>query len=433
MVQTRRVYILTNFVGYLKSYSPIIVTALQIEMLRLHGYVPVLLASEGWNPPEGSIFSSVETIKLPNVPVSNQPGLDPTFDRDVDVLYRALAEHLPGEAVVVSHDLIFLPDYVKHNVAARRLADERPGVQWLHWVHSATAPSGLIKEREMYGDKYKELLKQKFPNSVVVFPNAYSIPRVARNFSYEEDEVFEVPHPNDITEGMEPIIKKLFEAKKLYIPEVLMVYPLRLDRGKNAEMNVHLVAALERAGTSAMLLFCDFQSTGGDKVQYREELKNLAAELGVQDNVVFMSEFDESASMEVSHKAILDLFTLSNVFLMPSKSETYSLITQEAMSRGNICILNHDFPPFRQIFGDNAMYKSFSSNIGFDGFDGEINTTYADIKLFFDDIALSVKYYLLHERAIKAKTWVRTQRNLHTVFKKYMEPLLRKDTAEPHE
>lgn len=429
-----KLYILTNFSAYLKSYSPIIVVGMQIEMLKRQGIEPVLLVSEGWNPPEGSIFSEVETVRLPAVPVSNDPGVDETFDRDVQKLYEALAGVFRGfdpdreKAVVLTHDLIFLPDYVKHNVAARKVADEHPYIQWLHWVHSATAPLGLIQERAMYGDTYKELLSAKFPNSVVVFPNAYSRPRVARNFAYEEDEVFEVPHPCDLTEGMHPIVKRLYDQEKLYEPEVLMVYPLRLDRGKNAEMNVQLIGSLHRAGVSAKLIFCDFQSTGGDKVNYRNDLKNLAEEQGVLDNVIFLSESDPSAEMEVPHTAVLDLFTLSNVFMMPSKSETYSLVTQEAMARGNFCILNQDFAPFRQIFGENAIYKPFSANIGVDGHDGEINTSYgednSEINIFFDDMARALKYYLTKEKTIRAKTWVRTKRNMDAVFKNYLEPLL---------
>jgi glycosyltransferase involved in cell wall biosynthesis len=425
-----KVFILTNFSGFLKSYSPIIVTGLQIQMLKAGGYEPVLIVSEGWNPPEDSIFSTVETHRLPSVPVSNEPGVDATFEEDVKKIHAALNQILPEDAVVITHDLIFLPDYTKHNVAARALAEEEPGIRWLHWIHSATAPRGLIEERMMWGDTYKDLLSQKFPNSVAVFPNAYSIPRVARNFGFERDEVFEVPHPSDLTEGMEHVVRRLYNHCKLYEPTVLMVYPLRLDRGKNAEMNIRLIGGLKRMGTSAKLILCDFQSTGGDKVVYRDDLKELASAQGVLDDVIFVSEFDPSTEMEISHKAVLDLFTLSNVFLMPSKSETYSLVTQEAMVRGNFCIINHDFAPFRQIFGDNAVYMQFSGNIGFDGYDGEVKTEYGNINAFFDDMARLVNYYLLKEKTLKAKTWVRTERNLHSVFKKYLEPLLGGHRAE---
>lgn len=420
-----KVYLLTNFSGFLKSYSPIIVVGQQIKMFKENGYEPVLLVSEGWNPPEDSIFSSVETRRLTNVPVSNTPGVDATFDRDIQTLYQEMNDIIEDNSVVITHDLIFLPDYVKHHLAARRIADARSSIRWCHWIHSATAPQGLIQEREMYGESYKTLLETKFPNSVIAFPNSYDIPRVARNFSFEEDEIFEVPHADDLTEGMTRIVKDLYVAKKLWEPDMLMVYPLRLDRGKNAEMNVHMAAACKRRGMKVHLIFCDFQSTGDDKVVYREDLKALARVQGIANEVTFLSEFDESANMEVAHQTVLDLFTLSNVFMLPSKSETYSLVAQEAMKRGNFCILNHDFAPMRQIYGDSAVYWPFSSNIAMDGFNGEITTNYSpSIERWFDDKASSIAYWLTHDKTIKAKTWVRTNRDGHVVFQKYLEPLL---------
>ncbi len=203
-----------------------------------------------------------------------------------------------------------------------------------------------------------------------------------------------------------------------------MIYPLRLDRGKNAEMNIRIIASCLEIGLTAHLVFCDFQSTGGDKVAYREELKQLAADLGAGDAVTFLSEFDEGALLESDHQVVLDFFTLSNVFCLPSKSETYSLVAQEAMLKGNFCILNHDFAPMRQIYGKNAIYRQFSSNIGFDGYDGEIQTAYGDVDDYFRGIATNLRYWLENDKTLRAKTWVRTVRNPDYVFREFIEPLL---------
>ncbi len=424
----KSIFILTNFSQYLRSYSPIIVVGDQLKMLIRGGYEPTLLVSEGFEAPEDSIFNSVNLVRLPSANVSNNPEALNDQDRaEIDALYDALADAIPNESVVITHDLIFLPDYVKHNLAARRLAESRGSISWIHWVHTATSPGSLIKERSMYGAEYEQLLTQKFPNSIVAFPNAYSIPRVAKSFGYEEDEVFEVPHPAYLTENMHPLVERLFDSKDLGETDVLMVYPLRLDRGKNAEINIHAIAGCKRIGLKPHLIFCDFQSTGDDKLVYRNDLRTMAEQLGVSECVTFLSEFDDSATLEVPHNIVLDLFTLSNVFIMPSKSETYSLVTQEAMMRGNFCILNHDFSPFRQIFGQNAIYKPFSANIGFDGYDGEITTNYADETEYFNNLARAIKYWLQNDKVIRAKTWVRRERNHDAVFRNFMEPLLWRD------
>lgn len=393
-------------------------------MFKRAGYEPVLITSSGWNPPEGSIFATVETHRLTHV-VIDGTDVDEAFEADVDKLYDELQEILTPGCVVLTSDLIFLPDYVKLNVACRRIAGEDPSISWLHTIHSATSPETLIKERAMFAGKYAEHLAEKFPNSLICYPNAFDIPRVAVNYSFEENEIVEVPHCTDPTEGMNHLVKKLYDDLRLGEPEVLMVYPVRLDRGKYCEAQVYFMGGCKTNGVSSHVVFCDFQSTGGDKVTYREELKELALRLGVDDRVTFLSEFDESASMEVSHDVILDLFTLSNVFILASKSETYSLIAQEAMLKGNLCLLNHDFGPFRQIYGKNALYKQFDgANIAFNGQNGSINTTHDPIDEYYRMLASNVRYYLENEKVLRAKTWVRTQRNPDKVFRNFIEPLL---------
>jgi hypothetical protein len=199
-------------------------------------------------------------------PSGGHDQVDDIFEQDVLDIYARLNEIIPDGSIVLTHDLIFLPDYVKHNIAARRLADKKPGIRWIHTVHSATSPNTLIQERAIYGPQYKELLLSKFPNSIISYPNAQDIPRVAENFSYEQDQVVEIPHSTDPTEGMSRLVKRLYDEKKLGDPEVLVVAPMRLDRGKNPGMIVRLMRGCLDADVSSHLVFCDFQSTGDDKV-----------------------------------------------------------------------------------------------------------------------------------------------------------------------
>ena len=96
------------------------------------------------------------------------------------------------------------------------------------------------------------------------------------------------------------------------------------------------------------------------------------------------------------------------------------------MLKGNLCILNHDFPAFRQIYGKKALYRQFDgAEIGFDGFDGKIDTNHSDVLSYFTErIAIPLKGWIQNDKVLSGKTWVRTQRNPDAVFKNYVEPLL---------
>lgn len=394
-------------------------------MLTRADYEPVLIACEGWETPPESIYSQVKTEYMYPTAQHDPKAVEEQTEELVGIVHDQLDKILPQGAVVLTHDLIFLPDYTIMNLAARRLAQERSDIQWLHWVHSATNPETVSRERNMYGEKYAEALLSPFPNSMICYPNAYDTRRVAVNFNFEEDHVIEVPHSTDPTEGLHPLVQRFYDEKKIGEVEVLMVYPLRLDRGKYAEADIYLLAGFRRIGVKAHVLYCDFQSTGDDKVVYREDLKELARSLDVEDRVTFLSEFDDMAAMDVTHDIILDFFQLSNIFLMPSKSETYSLVAQEAMLRSNLVIMNQDFAPFRQIFQNAAMYRQFDgANIAISGLNGEIDTKHGDIEEYYQGLATEITYYLEHDMVLKAHTWVQTKRNPDYIFKHYIQPLL---------
>lgn len=429
MEQKQNIYLLTNFSTYLVSFSPIIVCREQCKMLKRNGYNPVLIACDGWEVPPDDYFAGVETRLMMPAALHGPDERAEDIEDLVNLIETQLNDILEENAVVLTHDLIFLPDYTVYNLASRRLAPQRPDIHWIHWIHSATDPAVISKERGMYGERYAEAMSVPFPNSIIAYPNAYDKKRVVHSFNFEEDQIVEVPHSTDPIDGMHPIVQRLYNEKRLGEPEVLVIYPLRLDRGKCAEANVKYMGGCKRIGLTSHLVFCDFQSTGDDKLVYREDLKRMAADLGVADRVTFLSEFDDAAHMEVPHDLILDLFSLSNVFLMPSKSETYSLVTQEAMMRGNLCIMNHDFAPFRQIFGEAAIYRQFEgANISMSGDHGEITTkrdTPANDLIYYEALAKELGYWLENDKVLKAKTWVRTQRNPDYVFKTYIEPMIK--------
>jgi len=425
----KKVALLTNYRDYLKSFSPLILAGDQVKMLKKNGYEPVVIATDGFSPPKDSPFNLAELRFTPPVRIESDFKSDPDFDKDVDILRQSIEKHLKDIDVVITHDLLYLPDYMKHNLASRQVAEKNPKLRWLHWIHSSTPPDQLAQERQIYPEKYKDQIKP-FPNSFIVYPNSYDIPRVARSFDVEESLVKHCPHPIDYSEYMkfETITKKLINDKNMLQADVISVYPLRLDRGKQPHVNVEIMAEIKSLGFSVRMIFIDFHSTGGDKVTYREEMKNDAVKLGLNaDELIFTSEFDKEIELEAPRSMVSDLFSLSNVFILPSMSETYSLIAQEALIKGNLLVLNHDFPAMRSIYGDHAIYRKFSANVDIfkdvSESQGKTETTYGDKRGYMGEIARKIVSRLKEEPYV-AQTEFRKKRNLDSVFRNYIEPLI---------
>ena len=438
-----KVILLTSFSDLQKAYSLNIVVQSQIKMLLLNGYEPTVIVHESFTP-EGIYADPRVTIeKIPNVPCHNEVRKDETFDQDVESIAIRLREILKDRDVVLTHDIIYQNACLKHNFAARKVAKELPGVKWLHWIHSATSPSLLNMLRPIFSDEYLNLVKTPFPNSKYVYPNSYAVPSVARNFGVSEEDICVVNHPTDICGylGIDPLVEEFIYRKKILESDVICTYPIRLDRGKQVEYVIKTISMLKEFGLTVRLIVIDFHSTGGDKITYREELKQLGIDWGLNgQEMTFLSEENEEWRHEVDQRIVAGFMTLSNVFIMPSVSETYSLIAQEAAITKQVVVLNGDFPPFRSIYGENAIYRKYSSR-----FDiladlpeaisetSETNTQYGSANLPQDARKSAERAYhyatagmivarLKHqEMALSIKH--RKNNNLITIFKKQLEPL----------
>lgn len=414
------------------AYSINSVAVDQLKMFKRAGYNVEVIVAEGFKPVD--IYADLKLhYGMPRVTLSNEGRLPDNYQEEVEKIVSWLREVVAGVDIVITHDIIYQPAHIIHNLASRKIAAEFPKIKWLHWIHSATSPSILCNKNEVL-----PIVQQPFPNSFICYPNAYDIPRVAKNFRFNESLVKHVPHAIDLPSfyGFHEKSKIIVDKFGLLDADIVMTYPVRLDTGKQVEKNVILLSYLKMLGKTVRLIVVDFHSTGKEKNDYRAYIKSVAVNHGISDmEIIFTSEIDGLKSSS-PRELVRDMFMISNVFCLPSRSETYSLITQEAAACGNLLILNFDFPPMRSIYGDQwPLYVKFSSNIdSFTGQDGSTDTVlgYTDKQGVFHDMtnefwtewAHKIIYEISNDRIIAMKDHTRKKRNLDFVFKNYLEPLL---------
>lgn len=434
------VTIFTTFADISEAYSLNRVVQNQIKMLLRGGYKLKLIVAETFKPSGLYDDKRIEIVRIPLVPVHNEVKKDPSFDDDVERIEQALFKALKTSKVVITHDVIYQNAALKHNFAARKVAAKLPQLRWLHWIHSATSPVTLNALKSYFEDAYLQLVSKPFPNSYYVFFNHYSIPRVAKNFNVEEKLVKVVHHPSDLQAvyGLSDDIDNFCREKEIYGADVIDVYPARLDRGKQIEFMIKTMACLkDKFNLSVRAIVVDFHSTGGDKVTYRDELKQIGIDWGLNDQeLIFTSEVRPDWTTEIPHSDVMGLMRLQNAFIMPSVSESYSLVTQEAGLNKSVLDLNFDFAPFRDIFGPHAIYRKYSSNIDLlSGMDGNTDTNYGPDKASPEERKHHEKTYHVTTAGMIAgklndngpmamSIFLRKFRNLDYVFKHELEPLI---------
>jgi len=427
----KKVAVLLDFFAYDPAYSLCTVARNQILMLLRAGYSPRVLVDDHFPDPKEKPeeapypWDSVELFRLPSIPRSNFVELPDDWQTHLDKMTDAMRKGLEGIEVVLTHDFIYQPSQLLYQWAGRRITEERGDtIHWCHTIHSATSPALINTTNE-----YLQNIKVRFPNSKIIFPNSFSRSRVASNFGYEERDVVFVPHAVDYCEffGFHEMTTRIVEEKNMLGADVIMCYPLRLDDGKQPEWLVRIGAGLKALGKSVRIIYAAFHSTGPEKIQVKNKVYKLARKLGLnEDEVTFTCDFDKSLEVRCPRQMVRDFMTLSNVFCLPSRSETYSLVAQEAGLAGNLLVLNYDFGVMYSLYGADAIYAKFGANWdAMTGMDGETKITYdPSPETYGRDIAMKIVYELQHEKALAMKTKLRQTRNLDYVMKNYLEPLL---------
>ena len=211
--------------------------------------------------------------------------------------------------------------------------------------------------------------------------------------------------------------------------DVFAIYPIRMDRGKQPDKLVRVFAALKAAGASVRLLIINFHSNSERFTQYRDEILAEGKELGLnRQELAFTNHITslpgisdrilQSYRFEVPHKVVLDLFHLTNIYVHPSTSESYSLVCQEAAACGNMLFLNEDCPAMRDIYGADARYIRFSSSAR------SSTLSRPDEMMYYSGVAKDIIGHLSGEAPIRQRTRLRQTRNSQIVFKQWLEPLL---------
>lgn len=402
--------ILTDFVSHDPAYSLCNVAWNQLRILAArYKDPPRLIAREGYKPPYK--VPGVDVLYLdPGELGQNVVEVKPSSEAEIKSLYQQMATALKDIDIVLTHDLIFQANQWKYHVAARRLANERPDMQWLHFVHSATAWDVAGKTK-----KYQRELQGVFPNSTLAVFHSEEFNRKASMYGYEQDQTVIIPNPIDLTAHYHPLARLAVSTWQLWRADVILIFPARLDRGKQVDVGCEVTGLMRAQGYDARFIVVDFHSTGGDKATYRDEMRD--------EGVHFTSDL-AGGEYHIPHDAVMQLFEYADFLVHPSRSESDPLTLPEAMWQRCGMVLNFDLPLFRLHEGSAIMGK-FGSNIDVTtGMPGDTNTEYGSRTDYMRHIGEAIMYWVLYNPILANHVKVRQQRSLEAVAQNNLIPVL---------
>jgi hypothetical protein len=336
--------ILTTFSSWSQTYSLVHIVASQVRMLSKAGHEVVLFVNTDFND---KIDLPCEVRKI--VPVftyENYSSPTTVPNHLVELIKEALEKELKDIDICITHDFLLQDSFIPHNLAIRKI---NLPIIWRHWIHSQ--PNNIKISNLPMGHK-------------LVFLNYSDRLSVAERYCTWMDEVGVVYNPIMPWEFKEDRItkqvSKVFENK-----DVRIGYAFCTTRmgAKGVDKLLKLAGKIKNNGKSVGLCLMNSNANAEKEKKSIQYMSDLAINYGLtKEDFIFTSTLDPTYECGIPHHITRNIFHLSNLFIFPSISECCSLVLLEAMSGGNLLVLNDDIPSMKEFGGfGSALYMKFGS------------------------------------------------------------------------
>lgn len=424
-----KVAILTMFAGLSTTYSLVNVVADQIKMLlKANISIKVLVSETCPDTERWGVFSDerIEWVKITNTmngknitwhDYSAPTGIvHKTFYDETDVIAKDFIHHLEDTDVCIMHDILYQGWHLVHNIAIRKAQQHLPNTKFLAFTHSLPV-NHPVKSEDPFSARFSDMPKTKF-----VYPTYSGIPALAKQYDVPEGKCAVVYNSIPLIESMSKEVHTVASHIDLVNADVLIIYPARLTTGKKHEKIAAFAGTMSQKNElQVKLIFCDFPCSDIPSSVYKQMIRTEGKKFGLSDyDLLFTSDIGYPNGFP--RQAVLELFTLSNLFVCPSYSESFGLTVLEAGSRGNFLVLNEAVPALHELGNILGAYfmRWDARNFGYD----TIEKYHPSEQKYYEEHSTIIWNAMREDRSLNAKTLVRKKYNPEWISKNQLLPLL---------
>lgn len=428
-----KIAILTNFAKIVEGYSLTGLTFDQARMLTANGDEVHFYLSERFEG-DAAGFADVERyggdprafFTHARVPYSDlvdyksRRELSESHKLYVQRLTEFFLTELADFDMVFTHDYVFTGWNMPYALALMNTKGRMEQVKWLHWVHSIPSQSRDWWNIREYGTKHR-----------IVFPNSADKLIVTNAFRAKSSQIKIIPHIKDLrsfADFRHETCLFIYNYPKVMQADVVVIYPASTDRleAKRLREVILIMSQIKKRGFSVCLVvpnqWARGSALGPSTASKKQDILNyqkIASRNGLKvgDEFIFTSEWLPEYGVGVPMKMIQELMMLGNVFIFPTREESFGLVAPEAsLAGGALLVMNRSLESSLEVTGMFAVYAKFGSFTDPD-FKPENEREYYKALA-----ALIIERYQRNE-SIMVKTWCRQRYNWDSLYNKRYAPI----------
>ncbi len=322
------------------AYPPVIggvefVMEQQAALFARRGHTVRIIAGRAESTVDGVSVDEIPEL-LPTHPLNEQSqaeiagdGPAPAYEELKSFLKGRLEEALQDCQVVFVHNMMTMHFNLAATAALAELAAEGTvASRFVNWVHDIAAIDENYALGELLGGEPWSLLAGA--------PQCFKHAAISKKRQQEYCELAGIDAgqcpvvPNGVRYirllKLTDPVRKLCRQYGVLYQDIVMLQPTRILRRKNIEFGIRVLAELKRAGHKVVYLVTGATDAHNPAARdYGRELRELAGDLGVDNEFHFLSE-----TFEISDEDLVSIYNASDLLFLPSRQEGFGLPLLEA-------------------------------------------------------------------------------------------------------
>ena len=421
------VAILTSFTYVRHGYSLTGIVEDQVRMLTEYGHPVHLFVCENFpDEEENKFFLNDPWMRdrltlhkvLPKADLVDYRKSEDLSKKHEEVAKKTadvLSKELISFPIVFTHDLIFTGWHLPY-AKGIQLAATNPFLMqhaWFHWVHSI--PSGELDFWNLrhYNSRHK-----------IVFPNKTDAIRVADQFKTVPENVLLIPHIKDFRSFWdfgENTYDFIREYPAVMRADIVQIYPASTDRlsAKGVDKLLSIFKNFKKMKISVCLVIANQWATGTqrkeDLVRYYKRIRREGLEL--DKDIIFTSDWREEYETGIPRQMLRELFLLSNLFIYPTREESFGLVGPEACMSGVYMVYNRSLQMMWEVSGGAGIHVDFGS------YEKRLRTP-TNERQYFESIAGLIVGRMQRSEPTQTKSFTRIRYNWNNLYEKFYSPMI---------
>lgn len=418
-----KIAILTNHMEMNPGYSLTGIIEDQIRMLTDYGHDVHLYVNSGYNDNNWPIaddlvdkFTLHKKIPFAHLKDYNsQNDLTAEHKDTVHDTKTMLIEDMQDIDVAFTHDFIFQGWFMPYGLAVKQASAHLETTRWMHWIHSVPTSHYDWWDIAKWGPKHK-----------IIYPNSADRILVAEQFRSEIKYVRTIRHIKDLRswedfgDNSRAFIK---QYPAIMSADIVQVYPASVDRLKAKRVHevIQIFSEIKKRGYSVCLVIANQWATTTQHKQNIDEYKRIAGSRGMSpgEDLIFTSDFQAPKyEVGIPKKFLRELMKCANLFIFPTREESFGLVLPEAGLGGVLCVMNKSLIMQREVGGGEecGLYFDFGS------YHSQHNIE--NPEGYFKDIAFIILGRMKESEVLQAKTYHRQTYNWDNLYNKDYLPVM---------